>query len=188
MKRRINNVTYELELPDSLRVHPVFHVTLLKPAVSNPFPDRDVGPPEPVFVDGEEEFEVEAVLDCRRRRNQVQYLIKWRGYGPENNSWEPGGNIHAQRLVQAFKNSHPDKFARLGIRSVHERGTRRALPERFWRQTGYLGWPLPGLKCCPFYSVWRTYLSNLHPDSCSVVPTRLASDTPALCLHRPGLF
>ena len=118
IKRRINSVAYELELPDSFRIHPVFHVTLLKPDVANPFPGRSTDPPEPVLVNGEEEFEVESILDCRRRRNQVQFLVKWKGYGPEENSWEPERNIHAKRLIRSFKDSHQLKVARLGIRRL----------------------------------------------------------------------
>lgn len=95
VKRRINEVAYELELPELFRIHPVFHITLLKPALTDPFPGRSFGPPEPVIIDGEEEIEVETILDYRKRRNQIQFLIKWKGYGPEDNSWEPEGNIHA---------------------------------------------------------------------------------------------
>lgn len=118
VKRKINDVTYELDLPDSLKVHLVFHVTLLKPATSNPFAGCTTGPPKPVIIDNEEEFEVEAILDCRKRRNGIQYLIKWKGYGPEDNSWEPENNLHAPELLQTFRNVHASKLARLGIRRL----------------------------------------------------------------------
>lgn len=49
---------------------------LLKPTVPDPFSDRGLGPPETITVSGNEEYEVAAVLDCRRRGNQLQYLIK----------------------------------------------------------------------------------------------------------------
>lgn len=101
----------------------MFHVSLLKPAVPDPFPDRGTRVPEPVLVDASEEYEVEAILDCRRRLGQVQFLIKWKGYGPENNSWEPDSNIHAKRLICAYFSAHPEKKSYLGIRRLPvERG------------------------------------------------------------------
>ena len=75
-----------------------------------------------MIVDGEEEYEVEAILDCRRRRGQLQFLIKWKGYGLEENSWEPERNIHAKELIYAFFRSHPQKKNLLGTRRLPLRG------------------------------------------------------------------
>ena len=118
VKRKINLASYELSLPNSLKIHPVFHVSLLKPAAPDPFPNRGSKPPEPVQIDGCEEYVVEIILDCRKRQGQNQFLVKWKGYGPEDNSWEPEGNLHAKKLLRAFFLAHPDKKARLGIRRL----------------------------------------------------------------------
>ncbi|KAM9294425.1 ral GTPase-activating protein subunit alpha-1 [Gastrophryne carolinensis] len=84
----------QLYIPEtSMKIHPVFHVSLLKPVVLNPFPERIPSPPDAVEVDGQEQFIVEEILDSRIFRNQLQYLIKWQGYGPEENSWEPAAHI-----------------------------------------------------------------------------------------------
>lgn len=37
IKERVNSVSYNLIFPDSFKIHPVFHVALLKPVSANPF-------------------------------------------------------------------------------------------------------------------------------------------------------
>jgi len=44
-------------------------------------------PPLPVVVEGEEEWDVEEILDSGRVRNRLQYLVRWRGYSDP--TWEP---------------------------------------------------------------------------------------------------
>uniref|UniRef100_A0A803K5R9 Gypsy retrotransposon integrase-like protein 1 n=1 Tax=Xenopus tropicalis TaxID=8364 RepID=A0A803K5R9_XENTR len=113
---QINSVTFKLKLPTNLRIHPVFHVSLLKKVVENPFPGRIGAPPEPVTVQGVEEFEVQAILDSRYRRGRLQYLVQWKGYTPEDNSWESSTNVHAPQLIRAFHKKFPGKPASGRIR------------------------------------------------------------------------
>ena len=75
IKKMLNPVAFELALPNSYKMHPVFHASLLKP-VSSPFSGREEPPPPPVKIDGENEFEVESILGCRNRGGQLQYLNK----------------------------------------------------------------------------------------------------------------
>uniref|UniRef100_A0A8C5R326 Gypsy retrotransposon integrase-like protein 1 n=1 Tax=Leptobrachium leishanense TaxID=445787 RepID=A0A8C5R326_9ANUR len=104
--RRVNPVAYALALPRHLRLHNVFHTSLLKPLLCNRY-TRAVPPPPPVQVDGETEYEVRKVLDSRLFRGALQYLVNWVGYGPEDRSWIPASNMSASRLVRAFHASHP---------------------------------------------------------------------------------
>jgi transposase InsO family protein len=48
-------------------------------------------------------YEVESILDTRKRRNGVQeYLVKWRGYSSEHNSWEPAENFQDVEILTRF--------------------------------------------------------------------------------------
>ena len=105
---RIGSVAYRLELPESMhRIHPVFHVSKIKPYKAS---GRVQPPPVPIEIEGELEYEVERILDKRikkrgRRKNYTEYLVKWLGYGHEHNSWESAKSVaNAQELVQAFEN------------------------------------------------------------------------------------
>lgn len=100
--KRVGNVAYKLELPETLKIHPVFHVSLLKPYRAS---GKVQPPPPPILEENDElSFEVERVLahEIRgsRTRPQKYYLIKWLGYGLEHNSWEPEKNLSLEVLKE----------------------------------------------------------------------------------------
>ena len=100
---QVGSSAYRLELPPSMHIHPVFHVSLLEPHVPNPFPGRVVEVPLPIQVDGLPEFEVNSILDSRFRRRKLYYLVDWVGYDQSERTWEPAENVVVAQLV-AIKN------------------------------------------------------------------------------------
>jgi hypothetical protein len=87
---RINPVAFRLELPSNLKVHNVFHISLLKPVSLG---TSTVAPPPPTMIDGEMEYEVEQIESHRFvGHGKLQFLVKWLGYGVEHNTWEPQAN------------------------------------------------------------------------------------------------
>uniref|UniRef100_A0A803T7I9 Gypsy retrotransposon integrase-like protein 1 n=1 Tax=Anolis carolinensis TaxID=28377 RepID=A0A803T7I9_ANOCA len=105
---QLNPVTFKLQLPRSMRIHPVFHRSLLLPA-DGVRPDVDRPAPVPILVDGEDEFEVQDILDSRFHRRRLQYLIDWVGFGPEERSWEDASTVHAPDLTRRFHQTYPAK-------------------------------------------------------------------------------
>jgi hypothetical protein len=105
----------QLELPPQFKIHNVFHVSLLEPYHENPIPERHQEPPALVKIEGQEEFEVQEVLDSKKIRGKFLYLVFWRGYPPSEATWEPAGNlVHAQDLVNRFHQRYPNKSAPSG--------------------------------------------------------------------------
>ena len=72
-----------------MKLHSVFHVSVLKRHHRN---GRWLAPPPPVIIDDEAEWEVDRILEHRLvkrgRKNKVEYLINFFGYGPEHNMWQ----------------------------------------------------------------------------------------------------
>ena len=91
-----------------MKVHPVFHVSLLEPTANDPLLDQVQPNPPPVIIEGEEEYEVNEILDSCLRYRRLEYLVKWTGdYTP---TWEPPQNLsNSPNLVRAFHERYPDK-------------------------------------------------------------------------------
>ena len=113
--RRISDVTYEIMLPSSSKLHPVFYVNRLRkfyPRLTQFADDdgNDIEPP-PTIIDDDYEWEVDAILKHRTSKNgQKQYLVKWRGYTSIHNSWEPIDNlVNAKDKINAY---HKEKRLR----------------------------------------------------------------------------
>ena len=98
-----------LELPDSMRIHPVFHVSLLEHAATNPFPGQTTPAPPPIEIDGEEEYFVDSILDSRLygRGRKLQYLVKWTGH--DRPGWEDARNINGLEAIDRFHALHTDR-------------------------------------------------------------------------------
>ena len=110
VKRAIGSHAYELDLPATLRIHPVQHTWLLEPAREDPFPGQVIDPPPPVEVDGEIEHHVQEIVDCkldRRRRQPLLYRVRWTGY--HEDTWEPAENINGLEAIDLFHQRYPDK-------------------------------------------------------------------------------
>jgi hypothetical protein len=58
--KRVGKVAYRLELPPSLKIHNVFHVSVLRR-----YNGSKLAPPDPISVEEQEEFEVEEILQHR---------------------------------------------------------------------------------------------------------------------------
>ena len=112
---KVGRNAYRLGLPTSMsRLHPVFNVIKLLPALDDPIPGHRLEPPPPPeLIEVEEHYELEAVLDSHLWRGRLEYLVKWKGYGYEHNSWVPESNMAASDLVSAFHRDHPSAPRRI---------------------------------------------------------------------------
>jgi hypothetical protein len=100
----ISPVAYQLELPNNWWIHNVFHASLLSPYRETTNHGPNFSRPLPDLVDGEEEQEIEKIINHQyfSRNRTLRYLIKWKGFLESDNEWVTPQHMHTSDLVKAY--------------------------------------------------------------------------------------
>ena len=96
-----------LDLPNTMSVHSTFGVNLLRKHPDNALPEQKNEVPPPIIIDGEEEWEVEDILESRKHRNQLQYRAKWVGYEDTRQWWPATDFQNASEKVREYHSKFP---------------------------------------------------------------------------------
>ncbi|ESK83673.1 hypothetical protein Moror_2158 [Moniliophthora roreri MCA 2997] len=92
-------VTYKLKLLKQWRIHPVFHVGLLSPYKETDEHRANYLEPPLDIVDGHEEFEIEAIIGHKPRKDLKKFLVSWKGYDSSHNEWKKKAELeHTMEL------------------------------------------------------------------------------------------
>ena len=113
---------FKIELPPAYKIHPVFHVSLLERYHGD---NPEVAEPESIEVDGEEEWEIDAILEHKIIKGEMKYYVRWQGYGGQD-SWEPEECVeHATELVNEYWEANGPKPTNNPRRSLRQKKRRR---------------------------------------------------------------
>ncbi len=119
VERVISDSVVRLKLPPSWKMHPSVHVSYLQPwrDASAEYPDRSPPPPDPVVLDGEDFYHVEAIRDHSWSSDKLWYKIKWVGYPEEENTWQEESQLREDceeldRMVSVYREARglPEGF------------------------------------------------------------------------------
>jgi len=103
VRKIVSENVVELELPASLRIHLVVNVKRIVKYREQVEGQKKI-PPPPIKIAGEKEYEVEENLDRQERREKTKYLVKWKGYMAEENTWEGLENLkNVMEEVEEFE-------------------------------------------------------------------------------------
>ena len=111
----LSPITYQVELPQQWKIHDVFHADLLTPYHETELHGPNFTRPPPDLIDGEEEYEVEEIVQSQKygRQRKVQYLIKWKGCPALENQWVDWDDIHADEALTEFRRKNPDAVSHI---------------------------------------------------------------------------
>ena len=107
---------YKLELPKWWRIHNVFHLSLLEQDTTKKYRvDKRVTELE---TGNSKEYKIEAIWDNAVYANELKsghlpglyYLIAWKSYSKEENTWEHLSTVqYVKKLISYFHKEHPKK-------------------------------------------------------------------------------
>lgn len=96
-KKRKNRTSTELPSPKNKRLRR----TLIDDYMTKKDGSKNSGDEQ----QEEEEFEVQSIIEMKKSQGSYTYHVTWKGYGPEDNTWEPSSNLTSceELLVEFFK-------------------------------------------------------------------------------------
>ena len=106
--KKLLPVTYRLTLPVAMKIHPVFHVDLLTKYRETNAHGPNYERPLPEMIEGEPEWEVEKIINSQLhgRYKKLQFLIRWKGFPPSEDSWVPELDLSTPDLIEDFYTTH----------------------------------------------------------------------------------
>jgi Chromo (CHRromatin Organisation MOdifier) domain len=160
--KEVSPVVFQLALPPQWRIHNVFHASLLTPYKETEEHGENFVQPPPELIEGQEEYEVEQVVNSRRLgcARKLQYLLWWKGYSCAHDSWQDATEVHAPELVKEYYTRKKSAVCTMSIKGDDQ----------------------PTANTSPFLSINRITMSNGSSSPAStfsfIYPTTDHEETP----------
>ena len=107
----LSPIVYQLRLPKTWKIHLVFHASLLSPYRENEVHGKNFPAPPPDLINGKEEYEIEKIIHHCGAPSSRSFLIRWKGYSAEEDSWVPEQDLkNAKSTLTLYKKLHPSVF------------------------------------------------------------------------------
>jgi len=142
VKSIVSTNAIELELPSTVKIHPVVNVSRVRRYTSQ-MEGQKKEMPQPMVIKGEEEWEMEKIMNKRQVRERDKYLVRWKGCMAEEDTWESRENLkNASELVEEFEKEYgreEEEETRRQEREEEKNMYNRGLPGKYTAKLLY-GW------------------------------------------------
>ena len=106
VKAIISSNAVELDLPTTVKIHPVVNVSRIRKYTSQ-VKGQKMEMPQPVVIEEGEEWKVEKILNKRKVQGKDKYLVQWKGFMAEEDTWESRENLkNAGDLLRKFEEEY----------------------------------------------------------------------------------
>jgi hypothetical protein len=98
-----------------MHIHPVVNISRVRP-YKEPLEGQTSIRPGPVKVTEEREikYEVDHIVNVRKKGQHMDYLVHWKGYTEEDCTWDPKGNQgNAKAALDLFHDRNPQVNLRM---------------------------------------------------------------------------
>jgi hypothetical protein len=104
VEEKVGDWAYHLKLPETWAIHNIFHLTLLTKTHTVDFDSQKKPmPPPPDIIEEEEEYEIKEICRHRRKERGTQFLVHWKGYGNEDDTWLPWSSLgNTEELLSKY--------------------------------------------------------------------------------------
>jgi transposase InsO family protein len=99
--------SYRLELPASMKVHNVFPAARLRKDPNDPLPGQQMEAPPPINITGDDEWEIEDILACRKQRGNLSYRVSWLNHDVDLTWYSASDVKYAPAKIKEFHLNNP---------------------------------------------------------------------------------
>jgi len=140
VKAIISSNAIELDLPTTVRIHPVVNVSRVQQYKSQVEGQRKEAP-QPVVIEEKEEWEVEKIMNKRKLQGREKYLVRWKRCMAEEDIWKSRENLkNVMKLVEEFEREYcreEEEEVRWQEAEENKKVFSKKLPERYMAKLLY---------------------------------------------------